>query len=117
MKFAQVPVGRRFELEGTRYLKTSPVVAVEEASGRSRFIGKYVEVTLSAEREAAAPQAPAPVDAGAVLAGLEAYHARCLAILDAFRGRVDAVDSERARAELEEARKRFVAGIGGSEAE
>lgn len=46
MKFAQVPVGQRFELQGSRYRKTSPVVAVEEASGRSRFIGKYVEVTL-----------------------------------------------------------------------
>ncbi len=113
MKFAQVPVGQRFELQGGRYLKTSPVVAVEEASGRSRFIGKYVEVTLPEGPDQAkpAPASSAPVDPQAVLAEFEAFHARCLAILDGLQDSLDVETLDRARTELEEARRRFVKRI------
>lgn len=117
MKFAQVPVGQRFELEGTRYLKTSPVVAVEEASGRSRFLGKYVEVALvqGADAPASRGAAPAVLEAPAALAELDAFHDRCLAILVALKDAIGAQAFERARAELEEARRQAGRRLAGGE--
>lgn len=36
MKFHELAVGRRFEFAGEVYLKTSPVLASHEQSGKSR---------------------------------------------------------------------------------
>lgn len=52
-----------------------------------------------------------------MLAEFEAFHTRCLSILDGLRDSLDVETLSRARAELEEARRRFVRNIEGGGAE
>jgi hypothetical protein len=44
MKFNDIPIGQRFELEGAIYVKSSPMLASPEAGGASRFLARYVQV-------------------------------------------------------------------------
>lgn len=83
MKFHDLTIGQRFELEGVVYVKTSPVLAGQAEGGGSRFMPRYVMVRLL---EGAAPRARAEQEkmlpAREVLATFEAYHARCREVLE-----------------------------------
>ena len=78
MKFHDLTIGQRFELEGALYVKTSPVLASHEGSGESRFMARYVVVKAldGAERSAAAAK-ERMLRAEAVIAAFEAFHSRC----------------------------------------
>lgn len=53
MKFHDIPVGQRFELDGATYVKTSPMLASAVDGGASRFMPRYALVRLP--DDAAAP--------------------------------------------------------------
>ncbi len=46
MKFHDVAIGQRFELEGAIYVKSSPMLASPEGGGASRFLARYAQVRL-----------------------------------------------------------------------
>ena len=66
MKFQHLPIGARFEYEGKRYTKTSPLVAAEEGGGQ-RMIPRYAGLSaLSGEMAVASANAVPDADTAAV---------------------------------------------------
>jgi hypothetical protein len=78
MKFHDLDIGQRFELEGVAYVKTSPVLAGKADGGGSKFMARYVMVKLL---DSVAPRAQVGQEkmlrAGEVLAAFDAYHSAC----------------------------------------
>ncbi|GAO37206.1 hypothetical protein SCT_2624 [Sulfuricella sp. T08] len=87
MKFHDLDIGQRFELDGVAYVKTSPVLAGQAEGGGSRFMPRYVMVKLL---DGAAPRAKAEQEkmlrAGEVLAAFEVYHSACREGLEKLAG-------------------------------
>ena len=83
MKFHDLSIGQRFELDGEAYVKTSPVLAGKADGGGTRFMARYVMVKLL---DGEAPRAKVAQEkmlrAEAVLAAFEAYHARCRELVE-----------------------------------
>lgn len=83
MKFYQLPIGQRFELEGKRYVKTTPLVACLESDGSQKFIKRAVQVRLLGDKA----EIPGGDDSGGESAGMlkliNQYHEAALAILRA----------------------------------
>ncbi len=106
MKFHQVAVGQRFELEGEWYVKDRPLTATHEASGRSRLLRRSVNVSLSGSP--APPASQQTLEVQKVQAAFEVYHAQCLAcvrdlLVDAGPARAAAVHDR-----LDAARRGFL---------
>jgi hypothetical protein len=82
MKFHDLAIGQRFELDGAVYVKTSPVLASREDGG-TKFMARYVVVKPldGAELHPKAVKARL-LRADAVLAAFEAYHASCRELLE-----------------------------------
>jgi len=78
MKFHDLAIGQRFELDGVVYVKTSPVLAGKADGGGTKFMPRYVMVKLL---DGAAPQATVEQEkmlrAEVVLAAFETYHSAC----------------------------------------
>ena len=87
MRFADLSIGQRFELDGVAYVKTSPVLASQAEGGGPRFMPRYVVVKLL---DGAAPRAKAEQEkmlrVGEVLAAFEAYHLACREGLEKLAG-------------------------------
>lgn len=109
MKFTQLPIGQRFELEGAVYVKTSPMMAVKEGGGESRFMARYVVVkVLGGEEIPAQPRQARRVEEEAVRAAFEQYHSRCRKALEQLAGDIPAEKLELLLAEGEDERRRFL---------
>ena len=112
MKFSQVPVGSRFELDGEAYVKSGPMVATHEATGKQRFIGRYAEVAIPGAAAPAAPaSSPAAPDTQSVDAAFAVFYDRCLRIIAQLETSLDPQTVAAARAELEAARAQFAATL------
>ena len=87
MKFHDLTIGQRFELEGTAYVKTGPLLAGQVEGGGSKFMPRYVMVKLL---DSPAPQAKAGQEkmllAGEVIAAFEVYHLACREALEKRAG-------------------------------
>lgn len=83
MKFHDLAIGQRFELEGTAYVKTSPVLASHVEGGERKFLARYVVVQpLDGTERRPAEKTEKMLPADAVLAAFEAYHAHCREALE-----------------------------------
>ncbi len=83
MKFHDLDIGQRFELDGVVYVKTSPVLAGEADGGGTKFMARYVMVRLlggAAPRTEAGQEKMLRQDK--VLAAFDAYHARCRELIE-----------------------------------
>jgi len=78
MKFHDLDIGQRFELDGVAYVKTSPVLAGQVEGGGSKFMPRYAMVRLL---DGVAPRAKVEQEkmlrAGEVLVAFEAFHSAC----------------------------------------
>lgn len=87
MKFHDLAIGQRFELEGTAYVKTGPLLAGQVEGGGSKFMPRYVMVKLL---DGPAPQANSGREkmllAEEVLAAFEAYHLACREAMEKLAG-------------------------------
>ena len=91
MKFHDLAIGQRFELDGAVYVKTSPVLASREEGGERRFLARYVVVQpLDGAGRRPAEKAAKLLRAETVLAAANAYHARCREALERLEGEVPA---------------------------
>lgn len=83
MKFNELEVNQRFELDGVVYVKTSPVLAGKADGGGSKFMARYVMVKLL---DGEAPRAKVAQEKmlrqEAVLAAFDVYHARCRKVIE-----------------------------------
>lgn len=109
MKFHDLDIGQRFELDGVAYVKTSPVLACPADGGGSRFMARYVMVRLL---DGAAPRAKAEQEkilgAGEVQAAFETFHSACREELEKLAGALPAARLEALFDAIEEKRKTFL---------
>lgn len=114
MKFTQLPMGQRFELDGAVYVKTSPMMAAKEGTGESRFMARYMVVKVLGGAEIPAqPREERKVEEEAVRAAFEQYHSRCRQALEQLAGAIPAQQLELLLAEGEEERRRFLEVLSG----
>lgn len=106
MKFHDLEIGQRFELDGAAYVKTSPVLACREDGG-SKFMARSAMVKpLDGAKLKPKAVKERLLRVSTVLAAFEIYHARCreaqieapadkrAEIADALeRGRLDFLDA------------------------
>lgn len=101
MKFQLLPIGARFEFEGTVYTKTGPLTAAADSGGQ-RMIPRHATLSPLDGHVPAPPPAPIrKLDEAAVRAAFEAFHGDCERLLDGQNG-----------AELAAARQRFLEALG-----
>ena len=109
MKFNDLAIGQRFELEGAAYVKTSPVLASRVDGGERKFLARYVVVLpLDDSERRPAEKAEKMLRAEAVLAAFDAYHARCR---EALEGEMPADRLQEMADALEEARRGFLDAV------
>ena len=109
MKFHDLAIGQRFELDGVVYVKTSPVLAGQVEGGGSKFMPRYAMVRLL---DGAAPRANVEQEkmlrAGEVLAAFEAFHSACREELEKLAGAIPAGRLQDITNALEEKRQGFL---------
>ncbi|MDP1525529.1 MAG: hypothetical protein Q8M20_06950 [Rhodocyclaceae bacterium] len=81
MKIHLLPMGARFEYEGSEYVKTGPQLA----SGKSgqRLIPKYAVLRVLDGTSVPAEKKADAIPRAAVLAAFETFYARCAALMPA----------------------------------
>jgi hypothetical protein len=109
MKFHDLAIGQRFELDGAIYIKTSPVLASPEIAGSTRFMARYVAVRpLDGAERATGDTHQRMIRAEAVRAAFTTYHAQCRKALERLQGEIPAGRLEDLLATLEAAHKDFL---------
>jgi len=109
MKFHDLAIGQRFELEGALYVKTSPVLASREGSGESRFMARYVVVqTLDSAEHPAKMVKDQMLREEVVLAAFDVFYVHCREALEQFAGDVPASKLDALMGTVEEGRKAFL---------
>lgn len=112
MKFHDLVIGQRFELDGAIYLKTSPVLASPEIGGSTKFMARYVAVRpLEDGRQPAQAENGRMIASNAVRGAFNAYHAACRQALTQLEGELPASRLESLAGTLEAARKDFLATL------
>ncbi len=109
MKFHDLAIGQRFELEGAVYVKTSPVLASQEKSRETKFMARSAAVKPldGAEHRSRSAQERL-LRAEAVLAAFDAFHARCRNGLAQLSGDISADKLDALTGAVEEGRKVFL---------
>lgn len=102
MKFHDLAIGQRFELEGAAYVKTSPVLASREDGGGNKFLARYLVVqAFDGTERRPAERTGKILQTEVVLAAFSAYHTRCREALervipaDRLQEMVDVLEEER----------------------
>lgn len=112
MKFHDLAIGQRFELDGAVYVKTSPVLASREEGGERKFLARYVVVQpLDGAAQRPAEKAGELLQAEAVLAAFNTYHARCREALERLEGEIPADRLQEIANILEEERQGFLDAV------
>lgn len=109
MKFHDLEIGQRFELDGVAYVKTSPVLAGQAEGGGAKFMPRYVMVKLldgSAPRAKVGQEKMLP--AREVLAAFEAFHSACREELEKLTGALPAAQLGALFDAIEARRKGFL---------
>ena len=101
MKFTQIPLGTRFEFEGKIFSKTGPMTASAEDGSGQRLIPRYAVLKPVDGAAPVVDAAPArQVDEARVIAAFDGFYGTCLRLVDDF-----------SKAELEAARRKFLAAL------
>lgn len=109
MKFHDLAIGQRFELDGVVYVKTSPVLASREDGGERKFLARYVVVQLlDGAKTRPAEKAEKLLRAEAVIAAFDAFYARCRDGLAQLSGDIPADKLDALTGAMEEGRKVFL---------
>jgi hypothetical protein len=99
MRLQDIPIGTRFEYQGQVFVKTGPITAASEAGGQ-QMIPRYVVLKLLDPLPETPPASSRTLDETKVLAAFDMFYRTCFRITDDF-----------SRAELEAARRRFIAAL------
>jgi hypothetical protein len=105
MKFDELQMGQRFEWNGVIYVKAGPVVAREEATGKSRMIPRYAVLKPVRETPAVSEKAaPKTLSRDAVVSAFDLFYAECGAV-------VAQCSDPGANVRLEAAKQRFLKSL------
>ncbi len=99
MRLQDLPVGARFEYQGKIFVKTGPITAASDAGGQ-QMIPRYADLRPLDPLPEKPPASQRQLDEARVRAAFDAFYRTCLRITDDF-----------SRAELEAARRRFIAAL------
>ncbi len=108
MKFVDLGMGQRFELEGEIYSRTGPLVASHAESGKQRFMARYMTVKPLGEQEASVPDNVCMLSSNKVSKAFENHHALCLGLLQQLDGDLPPGRTGAIRQQLEQARQTFL---------
>lgn len=112
MKFHDLAIGQRFELDGANYVKTSPVLASPEIGGITRFMARYVAVRpLDGTQRMAKAEDKRMIPAGRVRDAFDAYHTASRQALSSLEGEMPSARLDEALNTLETARKNFLSAL------
>jgi hypothetical protein len=112
MKFHDLAIGQRFELDGAVYVKTSPVLAGREDGRDKKFLARYVLVQpLDGVERRPVEKAEKMLRADTVLAAFNTYHASCRAALERLDGKAPAASLEEVADVLEGERQGFLDAV------
>ena len=104
MKFKLLSVGQKFEYDGEVYVKTSPVIASNIASGHNKMIPRYATLTLLDDTGAKEQQTTAkPINANEILIAFNTFYEKCIKTLEDKTVLVPVIKDE-----LDKARDEFV---------
>lgn len=95
-KFAELPVGQPFVLEGQSYVKSSPLMGRGE-SGRERLIPRSALVETGTPAPAPRPEPERMLAAAEVRQALRAFSARIDGVIAALEARGDGASAEEVR--------------------
>ncbi|MBZ0104811.1 MAG: hypothetical protein K8H84_04185 [Sulfuricella denitrificans] len=108
MKFMDLALGQKFELEGEIYVRTGPLVASHAENSKQRFMARYVSVTPLGESTSASPQPANTLSSGKVNIAFENYHAQCLGALEQLDAELPPDRLGALRKQIEQARQTFL---------
>lgn len=109
MKFHDLAIGQRFELEGITYVKTGPLLAGQVEGGGSKFMPRYVMVRLlDGPAAQPSPEREKLLATGEVLAAFEAYHLACRVALEKLSVTLTPDQQQEFANILEQERQRFL---------
>ena len=76
MKFGSLAIGQRFRWRDAVYVKTSPILALAEASDAAQMIPRSATVTPLTQEHGAEPDRPSPatLSRDVALAALAGFH-------------------------------------------
>ncbi|KAB2966499.1 hypothetical protein [Zoogloea sp.] len=100
MKINLLPIGARFEYDGQIYTKTGPITATAEKGGQ-RMIPRHAALRPVDGYTPPPESTTRKLDEKTVLDAFEAYHATALRLAEGL-----------GKAELEQARTKFLAALG-----
>lgn len=108
MKFFDLQIGQQFEMEGEVYTRTGPLVASHDASGRQRFMARYMVVRPLNSDTAEAPRKPDMYSSSHVNQAFEIFHGQCLSLLGQLEAELPSDRLGQIRAQLDQARRTFM---------
>ena len=99
MRLQDLPVGARFEYQCKVFVKTGPITATAE-DGSQRMIPRYADLRPLDPLPEKPPAIQRTLDEAKVRAAFDEFYRTCFRITDDY-----------SRAELEAARRRFIAAL------
>ena len=99
MRLQDLPIGAHFEYQGKVFVKTGPITAASEAGGQ-QMIPRYADLRPLDPLPEKPPASQRSLDEARVRTAFDEFYRTCLRITDDF-----------SRAELEAARRRFIAAL------
>ncbi|MEJ2687707.1 MAG: hypothetical protein P8124_10960 [Gammaproteobacteria bacterium] len=102
MRFHQLSVGQRFQLDGVNYIKTSPLIASDARTGWQKFMARSASVTVVDQQ---APRRKRAIEPELAQSAVRRYHARVVACLDGVAAHLERETLDRLKGELDAARR------------
>lgn len=102
MRFHQLSVGQRFQLDGVNYIKTSPLIASDAQTGWQKFMARSASVTVI---EQPVPRRSRVIEPELAESAVRRYHARVVACLDGVAAQLGRETLDQLKGELDAARR------------
>jgi hypothetical protein len=106
-KFIEIGIGQGFRFEGASYVKTAPLMARNEATGRERFMPRSACVETEGEQMPPSVMTSGDLPAAEVKQAWRQFHARCAASLAGIASRVEPQVRRELESELASAQREF----------
>ena len=112
MKFGELKLGTVFRVDGETYVKTSPMIGSNKASGAQKFMRRSVEVELSDQnKETKVPAKTHLLSRSEVVNAFADFYANCEQCLQTLSSEFGEKSVGSVRSQLEQARKQFMEKI------
>ena len=108
MKFVDLAMGQKFEMEGEIYARTGPLVASHGESGRQRFMARYMVVKPLDVVTAEAPRKPDLISSDRVNKAFGVFYGHCQLLLEQLEAELPPERLSLSRSKLDQARRDFL---------